>query len=235
MKIKPVYTSMKCKEDQEYNDEPYAIFVGLKWDTGNGTWFVRRTTIYHYVDDGESRGTHQKYDNKTLTKTGRYENIDSNRCLILVQCLEHDKSSATRIVKTVSAVMKSIFNRPGMGAFLRSQTKSVIRGNLTSIFRDTIRASRYFPSDKYIKNFVNDLNRAGKLGDSKTFSQFFNRLSAVFELSFDIVKGIINLLNPDDIIGRPKELALNKKRKKITFSNRGGPKYEFRFSIHGVR
>lgn len=101
----PVYTSMECEVDQEYNDEPYAIFWGVNWRNNNIKSFVRKTSVYKYVDDEERRGAYYGGDDKVLTTTGKWETIDRTKHFILVQAMENDKGSPKYIVRALRMLL----------------------------------------------------------------------------------------------------------------------------------
>ena len=66
-KYKPIYTSMECIKEQDpwtWDDEPYAIFLGVNWTTFPAKWFVKRTKVYYNVDEGEKHGAHKKCDGR---------------------------------------------------------------------------------------------------------------------------------------------------------------------------
>lgn len=231
----PVYTSMECinESDEAYlwfSDEPYALFVGVDWTKGLASprWFVRKTHVYSDVDTGETRGEYAEWDNKNLTKSGKYEWIDTTKHFILVQAMEHDCSSSWGIRRILWSVME-VSVVPLLA--ISGGVKSTMIANTKKLMTEVIQLARYVPGSMVTESFRNNLKKAIKIGDSDTFSQFLSAVVAGIKVTIDLITGIPTLVNPDDIVGSPKELVITgDDRKYLTFENSG--KYQYRFSIH---
>ena len=205
----PNYTSMECIKEQDptsWDDEPYAIFLGVNWTTSPVRWFVKRTKVYTNVDEGEKHGAYYTPDDRALTSTGKYQVIDPSHCFILMQAMEYDNSSPTFICKALKYFMGKRI--PQMSS-LFAQKPLPLKSNVLPYFKESmstiIKIARHKPTlsfvDTIIKGFTYDLLDA--------------------------------LINPDDMVGGIKELTLTGgDRKEITCTSSGNGKYIYKFSIH---
>lgn len=228
----PLYTSMECirESDEWFSDEPYAIFVGVDWTNGitNPRWFVRNTHVYSDVDTGDKRGTNTGWDNKNLTKSGKYERIDPGKHFVLVQAMEHDCSSSWGIRRILWTVMEASVEK----------LLIISQGNRTTMIENTkklislvINKARYIPGSIITSAFRKNLKEAIKISDADSFSEFLDAVEAGIKVVIAVFTGLLTLVNPDDVVGSPQVLNISgDDRQYLTFSNSG--KYQYKFSIH---
>jgi hypothetical protein len=134
---KPEYTSMECireSDDWGFSDEVYAIFVGVDWTNSitQPRLFVRRTYVYGDIDAGEKKGANKSWDNKNLTKSGKYNYTNPDKQIVLVQAMEHDNSSAWAIRRILYTVMEKCVDKllvvyGGNRSTMISNTKSLMK------------------------------------------------------------------------------------------------------------
>jgi len=198
----PAYTSMECEEDQEYNDEPYAIFWGLNWqDTKKIKSFVRRTKVYQNIDDGERGGANRGYDDKVLTKSGRWETLNRKKHFIIVQAMEHDRGSPTYIVKALRYLLPSDI------------TPLILKGKPED---EIVEHAKEFMTKR-----IDELRGVG----GHAIKLFLE--GGKVEL-FNLV---VSEINPDDRVGNPKVLPLSGDKQELKFSSSDSGTYVYKFNI----
>ena len=242
VQYKPEYTSMECvreSNDWGFHDEVYAIFVGIDWTKSRTAprWFVRRTKVYGNVDAGESKGANNISDNVNLTKSGKYNDINPDEQIVLVQAMEHDKSSAWVIRRILYTVLERCLVDYKSGQqycpllAISGYNRAVMIENTRKIMSEVIKKARYVPGGIVSTSFLNNIKTAINIGNASSFSQFLNAVIAGIKVTVDIFLGIPTLVNPDDIVGTPQVLNITGDRRKyLTFSNSG--KYTYKFTIN---